>query len=145
MWNFFYYQRWWICFWCERENGWQDCGIYERVSAYCVLNLCIQCKLILTEFFFVLSSPKEPPPPPPPEKDWSEVESEVEHLTDDTFKGFLKKKKHVLVMFYAPCKLSIRESNNNLLSWDLDPESSVLRCKESGNKREKLVQNRELI
>ncbi|XP_058964969.2 probable protein disulfide-isomerase A4 [Pocillopora verrucosa] len=49
-----------------------------------------------------MKDPKEPPPPPPPEKDWSEVESEVEHLTDDTFKGFLKKKKHVLVMFYAP-------------------------------------------
>lgn len=49
-----------------------------------------------------MKDPKEPPPPPPPEKDWSEVESEVEHLTDDTFKGFIKKKKHVLVMFYAP-------------------------------------------
>lgn len=68
----------------------------------------------------------------------------MEHLTDDTFKGFLKKKKHVLVMFYAPCKLNIRESNNDLFSWDLDPESLVLRCKESGDKREKPVQNREL-
>lgn len=52
----------------------------------------------------IFFSPKEPPPPPPPEKDWSEVPSEVNHLTDETFKGFLKKKKHVLVMFYAPCK-----------------------------------------
>ncbi|CAL4162068.1 unnamed protein product, partial [Meganyctiphanes norvegica] len=46
--------------------------------------------------------PKEPPPPPPPEKPWSEVESSVVHLTDDNYKPFLKKKKHVLVMFYAP-------------------------------------------
>ncbi|KAJ7391850.1 hypothetical protein OS493_016140 [Desmophyllum pertusum] len=49
-----------------------------------------------------MRNPKEPPPPPPAEKDWSEIDSEVKHLTDDTFKGFLKKKKHVLVMFYAP-------------------------------------------
>nr|XP_027210450.1 protein disulfide-isomerase A5-like [Penaeus vannamei] len=49
-----------------------------------------------------MSDPKEPPPPPPPEKPWSEVESSVIHLTDENFKPFLKKKKHVLVMFYAP-------------------------------------------
>ncbi|XP_078376471.1 putative protein disulfide-isomerase A4 isoform X1 [Oculina patagonica] len=49
-----------------------------------------------------MKDPKEPPPPPPPEKDWHEIPSEVKHLTDETFKGFLKKKKHVLVMFYAP-------------------------------------------
>ena len=45
---------------------------------------------------------KEPEEPPPPEKEWSEIPSSVEHLTDQTFKGFLKKKKHVLTMFYAP-------------------------------------------
>ena len=49
-------------------------------------------------------SPKEPPPPPPSDPEWSETESEVNHLQDDNFKDFLKKKKHVLVMFYAPCK-----------------------------------------
>ncbi|KAK2570032.1 Protein disulfide-isomerase A5 [Acropora cervicornis] len=49
-----------------------------------------------------MKDPKEPPPPPPPERDWSEIPSEVVHLTTDTFKGFVKKKKHVLVMFYAP-------------------------------------------
>jgi len=49
-----------------------------------------------------MKDPQEPPPPPPPEKPWSEEESLVEHLTDETFKPFLKKKKHVLVMFYAP-------------------------------------------
>jgi len=49
-----------------------------------------------------IRDPKEPPPPPPPEKEWADTESEVVHLTDDTFKGFLKKKKHTLVMFYAP-------------------------------------------
>jgi hypothetical protein len=51
-----------------------------------------------------MKDPKEPPPPPPPEPEWSEVESEVNHLTDETFRSFLKKKKHVLVMFYAPCE-----------------------------------------
>lgn len=51
-----------------------------------------------------MKDPKEPPPPPPPEKPWSEEPSEVVHLVEDTYKPFLKKKKHVLVMFYAPCK-----------------------------------------
>ncbi|KAK8770854.1 hypothetical protein V5799_012681, partial [Amblyomma americanum] len=46
--------------------------------------------------------PKEPPPPPPPEQPWSQVKSEVVHLDDETFKPFLKRKKHALVMFYAP-------------------------------------------
>ncbi len=49
-----------------------------------------------------MKDPKEPPPPPPPEKPWSEETSEVVHLVEETFKPFLKKKKHVLVMFYAP-------------------------------------------
>jgi len=49
-----------------------------------------------------MKDPKEPPPPPPPETPWSEEESEVVHLTEDDFKSYLKKKKHVLVMFYAP-------------------------------------------
>jgi protein disulfide-isomerase-like protein len=45
---------------------------------------------------------KDPQAPPPPEKDWSEMESEVHHLTDENFKSFTKKTKHTLVMFYAP-------------------------------------------
>lgn len=52
-----------------------------------------------------MKDPKEPPPPPPPEKPWSEVESAVAHLTEETFKATLRKKKRALVMFYAPCKL----------------------------------------
>ena len=48
-----------------------------------------------------MADPKEPPPPPPPEKAWSDEESEVEHLSEATFKAALKKKKHSLVMFYA--------------------------------------------
>lgn len=54
-----------------------------------------------------MSNPQEPPPPPPPEIPWSEQKSEVVHLTDETFKSFLRKKKHVLVMFYTPCKTNI--------------------------------------
>lgn len=49
-----------------------------------------------------MKNPKEPPPPPPPEKPWHETESRVWHLDDLKFKSFLKKKKHALVMFYAP-------------------------------------------
>lgn len=54
---------------------------------------------VLVDF---MKEPREPPPPPPPEPEWSDEETDVVHLTDDSFKGFLKKKKHVLVMFYAP-------------------------------------------
>ncbi|GAB6019292.1 hypothetical protein CHUAL_000887 [Chamberlinius hualienensis] len=49
-----------------------------------------------------MKDPKEPPPPPPPEKPWHETESSVHHLDETTFKSLLKKKKHALVMFYAP-------------------------------------------
>ena len=49
-----------------------------------------------------MKNPAEPPPPPPAEKPWEEEPSEVVHLNDETFKPFLKKKKHVIVMFYAP-------------------------------------------
>lgn len=51
-----------------------------------------------------MRDPKEPPPPPPPEKPWSDEKTAVVHLTEENFKPFLKKKKHVLVMFYVPCE-----------------------------------------
>lgn len=54
-----------------------------------------------------MRNPTEPPPPPPPEKNWDEEETHVVHLDDESFKPFLKKKKHALVMFYAPCKFRI--------------------------------------
>lgn len=40
--------------------------------------------------------------PPPEEEVWSEVESDVVHLTTDTFADFLEVNPSVLVMFYAP-------------------------------------------
>ncbi|XP_077996871.1 protein disulfide-isomerase A5-like [Glandiceps talaboti] len=49
-----------------------------------------------------MKDPQEPPPPPPPEPAWSEQDTEIHHLTDDNYKTFLKKKKHALLMFYAP-------------------------------------------
>lgn len=47
---------------------------------------------------------ENPAKPPVVEKEveWDEEENKVEFLTEETFKPFLKKKKHVLVMFYAP-------------------------------------------
>jgi protein disulfide-isomerase-like protein len=55
-------------------------------------------------FASFMKDPKAPPPPPPPEPAWSEVKSNVVHLTDSNWNSYLKrnKKKHVLVMFYAP-------------------------------------------
>ncbi|XP_038058107.1 protein disulfide-isomerase A5-like [Patiria miniata] len=49
-----------------------------------------------------MRDPSEPPAPPPPEPSWSDQESAVLHLTGDNFKTVTKKKKHSLVMFYAP-------------------------------------------
>jgi len=54
---------------------------------------------VLVDF---MKEPREPPPPPPPEPEWSDEVTDVVHLDEDSFKSFLKKKKHVLVMFYAP-------------------------------------------
>lgn len=51
-----------------------------------------------------MKDPKEPPPPPPPETPWEDEETNVVHLDDSNFKTYLKKKKHVLTMFYAPCE-----------------------------------------
>lgn len=53
-----------------------------------------------------MRDPKEPPPPALPEKSWSEEESQVLHLTEENYKPVLKKKKHALVIFYAPCMLN---------------------------------------
>ncbi|XP_076456070.1 protein disulfide-isomerase A5-like [Babylonia areolata] len=49
-----------------------------------------------------LKDPKEPPPPPAPEPSWEEVESDIVHLNEENFRPTLKKRKHALVMFYAP-------------------------------------------
>ena len=51
-----------------------------------------------------MKEPSEPLPPPPPETPWSEEESAVIHLTENSFKSTLRKKKRALVMFYAPCR-----------------------------------------
>ncbi|XP_070546710.1 protein disulfide-isomerase A5-like isoform X1 [Ptychodera flava] len=49
-----------------------------------------------------MKDPVEPPPPPPPEPAWSEQDTQIHHLTEENYKTFLKKKKHTLLMFYAP-------------------------------------------
>uniref|UniRef100_A0A3Q3XBY1 Protein disulfide-isomerase A5 n=1 Tax=Mola mola TaxID=94237 RepID=A0A3Q3XBY1_MOLML len=52
-----------------------------------------------------------PQAPPPPEQSWEDKPSSVIHLGSEDFREALKKKKHALVMFYAPwcphCKNSV--------------------------------------
>lgn len=55
----------------------------------------------------LMRDPTKPPPVPEEEKPWSSVPSEVIHLSTDTFKQVLKKKRHALVMYYAPCKYEV--------------------------------------
>ncbi|XP_060630757.2 protein disulfide-isomerase A5 [Anolis sagrei] len=54
---------------------------------------------------------QNPQAPPPPEPTWEERQTSVTHLAGEDFRESLKKKKHALVMFYAPwcphCKNSI--------------------------------------
>ncbi|XP_063663116.1 protein disulfide-isomerase A5 isoform X3 [Pan troglodytes] len=45
---------------------------------------------------------QNPEAPPPPEPTWEEQQTSVLHLVGDNFRETLKKKKHTLVMFYAP-------------------------------------------
>lgn len=45
---------------------------------------------------------RNPEAPPPPEPTWEEQQTSVLHLMGDNFRETLKKKKHTLVMFYAP-------------------------------------------
>lgn len=50
-----------------------------------------------------MENPDEPPVVvEEKEVSWEDEESSVAFLTDETFKSFLKKKKHCLVLFYAP-------------------------------------------
>lgn len=77
----------------------------------------------------LMVDPQEPPPPPPPEAAWAEELSDVHHLTETSFKTFLKKKKHVLVMFYAPwcghCKKAKPEFTMAAAEFSDDPKVGV--------------------
>ncbi|XP_067130609.1 protein disulfide-isomerase A5 isoform X2 [Centruroides vittatus] len=81
-----------------------------------------------------MKDPKEPPPPPPPEIPWHSIPSDVVHLDEENFKPFLKRKKHVLVMFYAPwcghCKKAKPEFQAAAARFKDDPkvEFSAIDC-----------------
>ena len=49
-----------------------------------------------------MKDPKEAQKPQEEETPWSEIESDVVHLSDDMFDAFLGENPSVLVMFYAP-------------------------------------------
>lgn len=72
-----------------------------------------------------MKNPIEPPLPPAPELPWEDEENSVIHLTDETFKQILKKKTHVLVMFYAPwcthCKRAKPEFDKAAAHFAEDP------------------------
>lgn len=76
-----------------------------------------------------MKNPSEPPPPPAPEAPWEEEQNEVVHLNEETFKPFLKKKKHALVMFYAPwcghCKRAKPEFGNAAEHFKEDPKVAL--------------------
>lgn len=76
-----------------------------------------------------MKNPSEPPPPPPPEQQWQDEETNVMHLDENNFKPFLKKKKHALVMFYAPwcghCKRAKPEFNKAADAFKDDPRISL--------------------
>ena len=69
------------------------------------------------DFVNFMKDPKEGPPPPPPEKEWSDQPSKIHHLSDNDFDSFMKDHNSVLVMFYAPCKLTL-----------LDHRFLIVRC-----------------
>lgn len=51
------------------------------------------------------SSPKAPEEKKP-EAEWADEETDVVHLKDATFDSFVQENPSVMVMFYAPCKLT---------------------------------------
>lgn len=77
-----------------------------------------------------MKNPQPPPPPPPPEAPWEDEPSNVLHLDDSNFKTILKKKKHVLAMFYAPwcghCKMAKPEFTRAAEIFKDDPKVELV-------------------
>ena len=85
------------CIGWEREN-------IVKIHVYCIIvpSTFVQ-DVVIIAIFVSLCSPA-PVTPPPKEEEWSDVPSDVVHLTDSTFDDFTANNPSVLVMFYAPCK-----------------------------------------
>ena len=66
--------------------------------------------IIVFEYFFFCSSVSETAeakpvkPDKPAELPWSEEDTNVFHLTENTFDEFIQTHSSALVMFYAPCE-----------------------------------------
>ncbi|KAG9470668.1 hypothetical protein GDO78_017038, partial [Eleutherodactylus coqui] len=72
----------------------------------------------------ILEFMHSPEAPPPPEPAWEDKPSSVLHLLGDDFRETLKKKKHALVMFYAPwcphCKNAVPDFTTAALEFKED-------------------------
>jgi protein disulfide-isomerase-like protein len=73
-----------------------------------------------------MENPDEPPAEEEKEISWEDEENDVVFLNDETFKPFLKKKKHCLVFFYAPwcfhCKNAKPEFIKAAAEYNDDPK-----------------------
>ena len=87
-------------------HSWQESLLLYIICGFIYLDVHISkypsIKIIVCVF---VTSP-EPPKEPEKEEEWSDVPSDVVHLTDSSFDEFMEKNPSVLVMFYAPCKFS---------------------------------------
>lgn len=78
-------------------------GFFTSVSQRLIMTRMMLSLYLLPETFS-LSFFSSPEAPPPPEPAWEEKQTSVIHLAGEDFRESLKKKKHTLVMFYAPCE-----------------------------------------
>lgn len=70
----------------------------------CLINFSMLCVLFCSSED---SEPAAAKPEKPVEVPWSEEDTDVVHLTENTFSEFIQAHGSALVMFYAPCKFAV--------------------------------------